>query len=153
MLQKKDGGRSVAKKSAPSHFNDRPRSPPSHRSVSPTPSLAEKLAYIERKGIVQRQACIECQHRGLASHCVVAARISPRCGNCLRAGEKCRFPQSLESSGADDDDDDDEQMDELDHINKMNATTTAVDANEDDVPTQTTPSRRGIVVPLCFGIR
>jgi hypothetical protein len=115
-LQKCDA-RLVARKSAPSSFATLtspppPISPRSPRSASPS-SLGERLAYIDRRGLPQREACVECQHRGLASRCVVAPRVSSRCGNCLRAGKTCTFPLVLNSDSDSDSDSDSESQEDM----------------------------------------
>src|SRR5208282_4448785 len=94
----------VAKKSAPSRYN-----PPSLRHTSPRSAspmtLGDQLLYIQRWGVNQLEECRECRANGLGSLCFVASKVSPRCGNCLRAGKECHFPEIIDSSEDDRSDD------------------------------------------------
>lgn len=90
----------VAKKSAPSQYNPRSLRNTSPRSSSPM-TLDDQLLYIRRWGINQPEGCRECRANGLGSRCFVAAKVSPRCGNCLRAAKDCHFPETLDSSEED----------------------------------------------------
>lgn len=89
----------VAKKSAPSHYTPYPpnRANILRRSSSPI-SLEDKLLYIERWGVNQYEACKECQDADMGVRCFVAAKVSPRCGNCLREGKQCHFLEIIDSS-------------------------------------------------------
>jgi len=82
----------IAKKSAPSRYNPSPV----HRSSSPI-SIEDQLVYIEKYGVAQRDGCKECRNERRENKCLVAAKISPRCGNCLRAGKECHFTLALDS--------------------------------------------------------
>lgn len=97
----------VAKKSAPSQYNPPSLRHTSRRSASPmTPD--DQLLYIERWGVNQLEGCRECKANGLDTRCFVASKVGPRCGNCLRAGKECHFPETIDSS--DDDLSDDSQI-------------------------------------------
>jgi hypothetical protein len=92
----------VAKKSAPSQYNPYLRH--TTRSASPM-TLDDQLLYIQRWGVHQLECCRECRANGLGSRCFVASKVSPRCGNCLRAGKECHFPEIIDSSEDDSGDD------------------------------------------------
>jgi len=93
--------RHIAKKSAPSHYKGTPpRSRPNDAppSLSSPMSLDDQLKYIDKWGVNQFEACRECIQSGLGTRCFVAARVSPRCGNCLRVGKQCHFSQTIDDS-------------------------------------------------------
>lgn len=74
--------------------------------------IDDQLKYIDKWGVSQVDACRECAESGLGTRCFVAARVSPRCGNCLRVGKPCHFSQTI----LDSDDDPEEQEDEEDEV-------------------------------------
>jgi hypothetical protein len=74
-------------------------------------SLDDQVKYIDKWGVNQLEACRECSNSGLGTRCFVAQRVSHRCGNCLRVGKQCHFPQIIES-----DDDPDEEDDNVDMV-------------------------------------
>ena len=83
----------VAKKSAPSQYNPLRHTRP--RSASPM-TLDDQILFIERWGVNQLERCRECTQNGSSTHCLVASNVSPRCGNCLRAGRQCHFTETID---------------------------------------------------------